>query len=37
MKKFEMYNKLELEKRIKEETIDVTINKKFIDIGHRHP
>ena len=29
--KVEMFNKIELEKRIKEETIDVTINKKTID------
>ena len=35
--KVEMFNKIELEKRIKEETIDVTINKKIIDMGHRHP
>ena len=35
--KIEFFNKKELEKRIKQETIDVTINKKFIDMGHRHP
>ena len=32
--KVEMFNKIELEKRIKEETIDVTINKKTIDMRH---
>lgn len=35
--KIESFNKIELEKRIKKETIDVTINKKLIYIGHRHP
>ena len=27
----------ELNKKIKKETIDVTINKKLLNIGHRHP
>lgn len=35
--KLELFNKIELEERIKKETIDVTINKQCIDIGHRHP
>lgn len=35
--KLNIFNKKELEDRIKKETIDITINKSFIDIGHRHP
>lgn len=35
--KIEIFNKIELEERIKRETIDVTINKKIVNIGHRHP
>lgn len=35
--KLNLFNKKETEEKIKKETIDVTINKSMIDIGHRHP
>lgn len=36
-KKIEIFNKIEMDERIKKETIDVTINKKFATLGHKHP
>lgn len=35
--KIEIFNKIEMDERIKKETIDVTINKKFATLGHKHP
>lgn len=35
--KIKYFNDIELKERIKKETVDVTIKKKFVNIGHRHP
>lgn len=35
--KIEIFNKIEMDERIKKETLDVTINKKFATLGHKHP
>lgn len=35
--KIEYFNKIIMQEKIKNETVDVTINKKFINESHRHP